>query len=149
MTRLAQFRRTALAIPILCSLGSTCYWHVDLGGCEFERQSIAIGGPGSFTSSQQTIGIGVGDSARLVATGVCQGAGLHIAFGTSGATWHGSDRSIVVLSPAPDSMVDGRWPMATVWVVGVAPGSTVVSASYGESLASAAVSVAPRRARAP
>ncbi|HSQ29167.1 MAG TPA: hypothetical protein VLN49_04915 [Gemmatimonadaceae bacterium] len=149
MTRLAQFRRTALAIPILCCLGSTCYWHVDLGGCEFERQSIAIGGPGSFTSSQQTIGVGVGDSVRLVANGICQGAGLHIAFGTSGAKWHGYDRSIVRLSTAPDSIADGRWPMATAWVAGIAPGSTVVSASYGESLASAAVSVAPRGARAP
>ncbi|HET7372063.1 MAG TPA: hypothetical protein VFJ20_01730 [Gemmatimonadaceae bacterium] len=149
MTRVEWFRRTALAIPVLCCIGATCYWHVDLGGCEFERQSIAIGGPGSFTSSQQTVGIGVGDSVRLMANGVCQGAGLHIAFGTSGAKWHGYDRSIVRLSPAADSMVDGRWPMSTIWAVGVAPGSTVVSASYGESLASAHVTVAPREARAP
>jgi hypothetical protein len=143
MTRLAQFRRTALAISLVCCLGSTCYWHVDLGGCEFERQSIAIGGPGSFTSSQRTFGIGVGDSARLVANGICQGAGVHIAFGTSGARWHGYDRSIVRLSPAPDSMVDGSWPASTVWVVGLTPGSTVISASYGESTVSAPVSVSP------
>jgi hypothetical protein len=39
--------------------------------------------------------------------------------------------------------------MSTIWVVGVAPGSTVVSASYGESLASAQVTVAPRKAGAP
>lgn len=149
MTRVEWFRRTALAVPVLCCIGATCYWHVDLGGCEFERQSIAIGGPGSFTSSQQTVGIGVGDSVRLMANGVCQGAGLHIAFGTSGAKWHGYDRSIVRLSPAADSMVDWRWPMSTIWAVGVAPGSTVVSASYGESLASAQVTVTPRKARAP
>lgn len=151
MKRLAQFRRTALVIPILCCLGSTCYWHVDLGAsaCEFDRQSIVIGGPGAFTSSQHTVGIGVGDSVRLAATGFCQGSGLHIAFGTSGAKWHGYDRAIVKLSSAPDSIVDGRWPTATVWVVGIAPGSTVVSASYGESLASAQVSVAPRGTRAP
>ena len=148
MTRVECFRRTALVIPILCCIGATCYWHVDLGGCEFERQSITIGGPGSFTSSQQA-GIGVGDSVRLMANGVCQGAGLHIAFGTSGAEWHGYDRSIVRLSPAPDSMVDGHWLMSTIWAVGVTPGSTVVSASYGESLASARVTVAPRKARAP
>ena len=144
MTRVEWFRRTALAIPIACCIGATCYWQVDLGGCELERQSIAIGGPGSFSSSQQTIGISVGDSVRLMASGVCQGAGLHIAFGTSGAEWHGDDRSIVRLSPAADSTVDGRWLTSTVWVVGVAPGSTVVSASYGESLASAQVTVSRR-----
>jgi hypothetical protein len=144
MTRVEWLRRTALAIPIVCCIGATCYWHVDLGGCEFERQSITIGGPGSFTSSQQTVAIGVGDSVRLMANGVCEGAGLHIAFGTSGAEWHGYDRSIVRVSPAADSTVDGRWLTSTIWVVGVAPGSTLVSASYGESLASAQVTVAPR-----
>ena len=149
MTRVEWLRRTALVIPILCCIGATCYWHVDLGGCEFERQSIAIGGPGSFTSTQQTVGIGVGDSVRLMANAVCQGAGLHIAFGTSGATWHGYDRSIVRLSPAADSIADGGWPMSTIWAVGVAPGSTVVSASYGESVASAQVTVAPRVKTAP
>ena len=148
MTRVEWFRRTALAIPILCCIGATCYWHVDLGGCEFERQSIAIGGPGSFTSTQQTVGIGVGDSVRLTANGVCQGAGLHIAFGTSGAIWHGYDRSIVRLAPAPDRMVDGSL-VSTVWVVGLVPGSTVVSASYGESTASVPVSVAARGASVP
>lgn len=149
MTRVEWFRRTALAIPVLCCIGATCYWHVDLGGCEFERQSITIVGPGSFTSTQQSVGIGVGDSVRFVANGVCQGAGLHIAFGTSGAKWHGYDRSIVRLSPAADSMVDGRWSMSTIWAVGVAPGSTVVSASYGESVASAQVTVVLRGARVP
>lgn len=143
MTRVERFRRTALAISIVCCLGATCYWQVDLGGCEFERQSITIGGPGSLTSSQQAA-IAVGDSVRLTANGVCQGAGLHIAFGTSGAEWHGDDRSIVRLSPAADSAVDGRWLTSTIWVVGVAPGSTVVSASSGESLGSAQVTVTPR-----
>jgi hypothetical protein len=144
MTCVEWLRSIALAIPVYCCIGATCYWRVDVGGCDFERQSITIGGPGSFTSSQQIVGIGVGDSVRLMANGVCQGAGLHIAFGTSGAEWHGYDRSVVRLSAAADSMVDGRWLMSTIWVVGVVPGSTVVSANYGESLASARVTVAPR-----
>jgi hypothetical protein len=144
MRSIAHIQCTWLA-TLLCAAGiSGCSIDLAVSFCASEQQSISIDGSSAFVSSQSAVSIAVGDSVRLVARGACQNPGLRIVLGTRGTKWHSRDRSIVRLSPAPDSSARDSQAMATVWAVGLAPGYTVVSGTLGESLASVPVNVVPR-----
>lgn len=144
MRSIGHIQRTRLA-ALMCATGiSGCSMDLTVSFCASEQQSISIDGPSAFTSSQHTVSVAVGDSVHLVARGMCQDPGLRIVFGTSGTRWHSRDESIVRLSSAADSTTRESHAMATVWAVGLAPGQTVVSGSFGESLASVPVNVVPR-----
>lgn len=147
MRGFARVRRTWFVIPLLCVLGigSGCsldFLYISL--CASESQGIStIDGLSPFTSTQGGVSVVAGDSVRLRAHGFCHDAGLHIVI-TSGTEWHSHDRSIVRVSPASDIRDQDSGTMATVWAVGVSPGSTVVSGALGGSGASVAVKVLPR-----
>jgi hypothetical protein len=120
------------------------FLEVSLGACAFEQREISLTAFDGFTSSQDVVMIGVGDSVRFVAHGICQGAGLHISFGTSRARGRASAPAVVRLSSASEIAQVAGEPMATVWAVGLAPGSSAVSAVVDDVSASMGLVVAAR-----
>ena len=144
MSSIGRMQRVAVVLPMFAAIGlGGCSADFAVSFCASERESISIDGFSSATTTQSAVSIGVGDSIRLVARGFCQGQGLQVAIGTRGTRWHAHDDSIVKVSPAPD-VSDHSQPMASAWVVGVAPGATVVSGQLGETGASVLVKVVAR-----
>ena len=144
MRFIARIPRTRLALPMLCAVGvGGCSADFAASFCASERQSMSIDGFSSAMTTQSGVSIGIGDSVRLVARGFCRDPGLHIAIGTRATHWHSHDDAIVRLSPAP-AMEDAQsGEMATVWAVGLTPGTTIVSGELGESGAALTVHVLP------
>ena len=140
----ARHWRAWFVLPLVCLLGIGSGCSLDLlviSFCASEQQGISTDGSSTFTSAQGGVSVLVGDSVRLVAHGFCHDAGLHIVIASSSTQWHSHDRSIVRVSPAADSAANAD---AAAWAVGMAPGSTVVSAESRGSLASLAVNVRAR-----
>lgn len=136
MSSTAPIRRLAFAVPLLCVFGaggcSLDFLVVSL--CATEREGFAIEGPTSFTSSHGGVSVAVGDSIRLVGHGFCRDAGLHVVIASSSVPWHSGDESIVRISPGADSSAANGDEMPTVWAVGVAMGSTIVTGEAGATV---------------
>ena len=146
MRGLAHLRRVWLALPLFVVLGIESGCSIDflyISFCASEFQGISTIDGSNFTSTQGGVSVAVGDSVRLGAHGFCHDAGLHIVI-TSGTEWHSHDNSVVRVSPAADVSDQDSGTMATVWAVGVSPGSTVVSGELGGSGAAVVVTVHAR-----